>query len=58
MGLFTNHGVGKARAITTTIGERVKEAGPSTPVEIIGLSEVIPVGFIISSQIRKHFPNT
>ena len=54
MGLFTNHGVGKARAITTTIGERVKEAGPSTPVEIIGLSEVIPVGFIISSQIRKN----
>lgn len=56
MGLFTNHGIGKARAITTTTGERIKEAVPSTPIEIIGLSEVIPVGFIISSEIRKNIP--
>lgn len=56
MALYTSHGIGKARALTLTSGEKIKEATPSTPVEIIGLSEVIPVGFIIGSEIRKNIP--
>ncbi len=35
--------VGRVRAMTNDKGEQVKEAGPSVPVEITGLSEV-PVG--------------
>ena len=35
--------VGRVRAMTNERGERVVEAGPSVPVEIIGLNEV-PVG--------------
>ncbi|MQC19392.1 MAG: translation initiation factor IF-2 [Chloroflexi bacterium] len=31
---------GRVKAMTTATGERIKEAGPSTPVEILGLSEV------------------
>jgi translation initiation factor IF-2 len=53
MGLFTNHGIGKARALTTTTGENVKQATAAMPVEILGLSEVVPVGHIISSEVRK-----
>ena len=32
--------VGRVRAMVNEKGERVKEAGPSTPVEIVGLSDV------------------
>ncbi len=35
---------GKIRAMTNSLGERVKEAGPSDPVEILGLPEVPNVG--------------
>jgi translation initiation factor IF-2 len=42
--LFTDHEVGKVKALDVHI------AGPSTPVEILGLTEVVPVGQIISSQ--------
>lgn len=54
--LFTNHGVGKAKAILATSGELLDSAGPSMPIEILGLSQVIPVGHIISSQIIKSTP--
>ncbi|MBI5358459.1 GTP-binding protein [Candidatus Amesbacteria bacterium] len=48
--LFTNHGVGKIKAIYATTGELLDSASPSIPVEIFGLSEVVAVGKIISSQ--------
>lgn len=48
--LFTNHGVGKIKAIYATTGELLDSAGPSTPVEIFGLSEVVAVGKTIGSQ--------
>ncbi len=35
---------GKVRAMNNEFGERVKSAGPATPVEIIGLSEVPMAG--------------
>ncbi|MBQ3101597.1 translation initiation factor IF-2 [bacterium] len=35
---------GKVRALLNDAGERVKKAGPSTPVEILGLSEVPQAG--------------
>ncbi len=54
--LFTNHGVGRAKALIATSGESLDLAGPSIPVEIFGLSQVIPVGHIISSQIIKTVP--
>lgn len=38
---------GKVRAMTDDRGRRVKEAGPSTPVEIIGLSDVPNAGEIL-----------
>ncbi len=36
--------VGRIRSMTNDKGEKVKEAGPSTPVEIMGLSEVPAAG--------------
>lgn len=38
---------GKVRAMTDDKGQRVKEAGPSTPVEIIGLNDVPHAGEIM-----------
>ena len=35
---------GRVRAMVNDIGRRVKEAGPSTPVEITGLSDVPQAG--------------
>ena len=56
LSLFTNHGVGKAKSIVATTGELLDSAGPSTPVEILGLSQVIPVGHSIYSKIQKAIP--
>ncbi len=41
---------GKVRAMTDDNGKRVKQAGPSTPVEIIGLSEVPNAGEIFMAM--------
>ena len=43
---------GKVRAMMDDKGRRVKEAGPSTPVEILGLSDVPNAGEVLMS-----FPN-
>lgn len=40
---------GKVRAMMDDKGKRVKEAGPSTPVEILGLNEVPEAGEIVLS---------
>ena len=45
--------VGKIRAMTDDKGHRIKEAGPSTPVEIIGLAEVPQAGdsfFVVEDE--------
>ena len=41
---------GKVRAMIDDKGRRVKEAGPSTPVEILGLSDVPTAGEVILSH--------
>ena len=41
---------GKVRAMIDDKGRRVKEAGPSTPVEILGLSDVPSAGEVIISH--------
>jgi len=46
---------GKVRAMVNDRGKRIKEAGPSTPVEITGLNEVPQAGdpFIVFEEERK-----
>ena len=53
---------GKVRAMIDDKGRRVKEAGPSTPVEILGLSDVPSAGEVIIShdndKTAKSFAET
>jgi translation initiation factor IF-2 len=46
---------GKVRALLSDSGERIKKAGPSTPVEILGLSEVPQAGdkFLVCESEKK-----
>lgn len=46
---------GKVRALLSDSGERIKKAGPSTPVEILGLTEVPQAGdkFIVCENEKK-----
>jgi translation initiation factor IF-2 len=44
---------GKVRAMTNDRGEKVKKAGPSTPVEVIGLSDVPQAGDILAAVDEK-----
>ncbi|MCR5719680.1 MAG: translation initiation factor IF-2 [Lachnospiraceae bacterium] len=53
---------GKVRAMIDDKGRRVKEAGPSTPVEILGLSDVPSAGEVFlahdTDKIAKSFADT
>ncbi len=53
---------GKVRAMMDDKGRRVKEAGPSTPVEILGFSDVPNAGevFVVSKNEKdaRHFADT
>ncbi len=40
----------KIKALTSFDGQRLKQALPGTPIEILGFTSVIPVGSIITSQ--------
>ena len=42
--IVTGFAFGKVKAMTDEAGVRVKEAGPSQPVRVLGLSEVPPAG--------------
>ncbi len=50
--------VGKAKALAATSGEKLEQALPSTPVEILGLTEVLPVGVVISDSPGSEVPST
>ncbi|MCK9487247.1 MAG: translation initiation factor IF-2 [Dehalococcoidia bacterium] len=47
--------LGRVKAMTTANGERVEEAGPSMPVEILGLNDVPPAGerFVIRKSEKE-----
>lgn len=42
--IVVGHAYGRVRAMVNDLGRRVKEAGPSTPVEITGINEVPQAG--------------
>jgi translation initiation factor IF-2 len=42
--IVVGHTFGRMKAMTDYLGERLNEAGPSTPVEILGLNEVPAAG--------------
>ncbi|MEX1022220.1 MAG: translation initiation factor IF-2 [Dehalococcoidia bacterium] len=46
---------GRVKAMTTATGGRVAEAGPSMPVEVLGLSEVPPAGerFVVRKSEKE-----
>lgn len=44
---------GKVRAMVNDRGEKVKKAGPSTPVEVLGLNDVPQAGDILASVEEK-----
>ncbi|MEW6107805.1 MAG: translation initiation factor IF-2 [Nitrospirota bacterium] len=46
--LLSGSHVGKVRALTDDTGRRIEQAGPSTPVEVIGFSEVPSAGDIFT----------
>ncbi len=50
--------IGKIRGMTDDKGQKVKKAGPSTPVEVIGLTEVPDAGEIFyeveNEKVAKH----
>lgn len=48
--LYQNTECGKVRALISSTGESLTQAGPSQPVEILGLTQVTKVGSIISDQ--------
>lgn len=48
--VFSGRTSGKVKAMIGDKGQRIKEAGPSTPVEVLGLSGVPEVGSGISSR--------
>ena len=45
--------VGKVRAMVNDRGEKVKKAGPSTPVEVLGLADVPEAGDILAAIDEK-----
>ena len=52
--LVVGENYGKIKAMTDSNGGRIKEAGPSTPVQILGFSEVPSSGETVVSAKNEH----
>ena len=52
--LVVGENYGKIKAMTGTSGERIKEAGPSTPVQVLGFSENPVSGDKVQSASNEH----
>ena len=52
--LVVGESYGKIKAMTDSGGGRIKEAGPSTPVQILGFSEVPASGEQVQSAKNEH----
>ncbi len=52
--LVVGEGYGKIKAMTDSAGGRIKEAGPSTPVQILGFSETPSSGEKVRSAKNEH----
>ncbi|PTA69903.1 translation initiation factor IF-2 [Deinococcus arcticus] len=52
--LVVGENYGKIKAMTDSAGARIKEAGPSTPVQILGFSEVPSSGEKVQSAKNEH----
>ncbi|RTR20290.1 translation initiation factor IF-2 [Deinococcus radiophilus] len=52
--LVVGENYGKVKAMTDSAGGRIKEAGPSTPVQILGFSESPSSGELVSRTENEH----
>lgn len=52
--LVVGEGYGKIKAMTDSTGARVKEAGPATPVQILGFSETPSSGETVQAAKNEH----
>ncbi|WP_084473902.1 translation initiation factor IF-2, partial [Deinococcus pimensis] len=52
--LVVGENYGKVKALTNSLGDRIKDAGPSTPVQILGFSEAPTAGDTVVSAKNEH----
>ncbi|WP_261663630.1 translation initiation factor IF-2 [Deinococcus sp. Marseille-Q6407] len=52
--LVVGESYGKVKAMTDSAGKRIKEAGPSTPVQILGFSDAPSSGELVASAPGEH----
>lgn len=48
--LSAGNAVGKVKALINDLGKQIKEATPSTPVEVMGFTQVLPVGTLVGEK--------
>lgn len=51
--IYAENIVAKVKALVNSDGQNIKEAGPSTPVEILGFEKVPPVGAVITPNFTE-----
>lgn len=47
---------GKVKALISSKGERLAQAAPATPVEVLGFEDIVPVGSAAVSGVATSFP--
>ncbi len=56
--IFAENISGKVKALIDSSGKSIKEAGPSTPVEILGFEKVPQVGSVVSNHLTEKLFNS